>query len=284
MAANKPENNGQNQAELVSKSLNGEDACGVEPLENDIAKAESACVELQINELIDAKGAVSRLRKIASLIIKTVTIALAVSILMVIAYRFINPPGTLTMLSRKLSGDVIIHPWASYRDISPNLVLAVIASEDTKFCRHRGFDLGELKAAMKDARDGKGLRGASTISQQTAKNAFLWQGGGIVRKGVEAWYTGWMELVWTKRRTMEVYLNIAEWGDGLFGAEAAAQKRFGKSAVDLTRQEAALLAAVLPNPNKWRVDPPGPYVQKRTVTIRKRMRVVENNGGNRCVW
>jgi len=210
--------------------------------------------------------------------------AFAFSLLWVCTYRFINPPGTLTMVSRSLQGETVNHPWAPYNDISGHLALAVIAAEDTKFCRHWGFDFGEMKAALADARLGKGMRGASTLSQQTAKNAFLWQGGGFLRKGLEAYYTLGIEGFWSKRRTLEVYLNIAEWGDGLFGAEAAARGRFGKSAAALTRGEAALLAAVLPSPNKWRVDPPGPYVRQRAATIRRRMATVKNAGGHLCAW
>lgn len=199
------------------------------------------------------------------------------------AYRVIAPPGTLTMLQRKMSGDVIIHPWTPLEDISPRLVTAVIAAEDTRFCQHGGIDFKAIEDAMAEAENGKRLRGASTISQQAAKNAFLWNGGGWFRKGVEAWMTTLIETFWPKRRVMEVYLNVAEWGDGLFGAEAAAQARFGKSARDLNKQEAALLAAVLPNPHKWRVNPPGPYVRGRVQTVRKRMDVVRRDGLDACV-
>jgi monofunctional biosynthetic peptidoglycan transglycosylase len=205
------------------------------------------------------------------------------SLLWVGAYRFAPPPGTLTMLQRKMSGDVIIRPWTPLEDISPNLVLAVIAAEDSRFCLHHGIDFGAIEMAVGETRSGKRRRGASTISQQTAKNAFLWNGGGWARKAAEAWYTITMETAWPKRRVMEVYLNIAEWGDGNFGAEAAAGARFGKSAKDLTKQEAALLAAVLPNPNKWRVDPPGPYVRRRAAMLRKRMDIVRRDGLAACV-
>jgi len=187
------------------------------------------------------------------------------------------------MLQRKMSGDVIIHPWTRLENISPHLVTAVIAAEDTRFCLHNGIDFEAIDKAIAEAESGRRLRGASTISQQTAKNAFLWNGGGWVRKGGEAWMTVLIETFWPKRRIMEVYLNIAEWGDGHFGAEAAAQARFGKSARDLTQQEAALLASVLPNPHKWRVDPPGPYVTKRAGTVRMRMNQVRRDGLDACV-
>ncbi len=198
-------------------------------------------------------------------------------------YAAAPPPGTLTMLQRKMSGDVIIHPWTPLEKISPNLVTAVISAEDTRFCLHNGIDFEAVNKAMNEAENGKRLRGASTISQQTAKNAFLWNGGGWLRKGGEAWMTVLIETFWSKRRIMEVYLNVAEWGDGLFGAEAAAQARFGKPARDLTMREAALLASVLPNPHKWRVDPPGPYVRGRVQTVQKRMGVVRRDRLDACV-
>ena len=205
------------------------------------------------------------------------------SLLWVGAYRFAPPPGTLVMLDRKLGGDVIIHPWTKLEDISPNLIYAVIAAEDSRFCLHNGIDFSAIDAALDERKRGGKQRGASTISQQTAKNAFLWNGGGWARKGAEAWFTIVMETFWPKRRIMEVYLNVAEWGDGLFGAEAAAQARFGKSAKDLTKDEAALLAAVLPSPNKWRVDPPAPYVRGRASMLRKRMDRVRYDGLASCV-
>ncbi len=205
------------------------------------------------------------------------------SILWAGAYAVIAPPGTLTMLQRKMSGDVIIHPWTPLEDISPYLITAVIAAEDTRFCLHNGIDFEAIEEAMTEAENGKRLRGASTISQQAAKNAFLWNGGGWFRKGAEAWMTTLIETFWPKRRVMEIYLNIAEWGDGYFGAEAAAQARFNKRARDLNKREAALLATVLPNPHKWRVDPPGPYVRGRVQTVRKRMDVVQRERLDACV-
>ena len=198
-------------------------------------------------------------------------------------YRFAEPPGTMLMLERKFSGDVIVHPWVPLGDISPHLVNAVIAAEDTRFCQHNGIDFEAIDKAIMEAENGKRLRGASTISQQTAKNAFLWSHRSWLRKGGEAWMTVVIETLWPKRRIMEVYLNVAEWGDGLFGAEAAAQKRFGKSAKDLNQREAALLASVLPNPHKWRVDPPGQYVRRRAATLHKRMGQVRRDGLNTCV-
>lgn len=198
-------------------------------------------------------------------------------------YRVLPPPGTFVMLERSLDGATIRQDWTPLEKISPHLVRAVIAAEDSRFCLHAGVDVEAIREAAEHNRKSAKRRGGSTISQQTAKNVFLWNGGGYVRKGLEAWFTLVSETIWGKRRTMELYLNVAEWGDGLFGAEAAAQGRFGKSAQDLTRQEAALLAAVLPSPNKWRAVNPGPYVRGRAATIRKRMEIVRREGLDRCV-
>ncbi len=198
-------------------------------------------------------------------------------------YRVAAPPGTWTMLERRLDGETVRHDWAGLDAISPHLVRAVIAADDSRFCLHAGLDVEAIREAAEDNRRGARRRGGSTISQQTAKNVFLWNGGGYVRKALEAWFTLVSETIWGKRRTMELYLNVAEWGDGLFGAEAAAQARFKKSARDLTKQEAALLAAVLPSPNKWRAVNPGPYVRGRAATIRKRMDIVRRDGLDQCV-
>jgi len=198
-------------------------------------------------------------------------------------YRVLPPPGTFVMLDRSLNGATIRQDWTPLEKISPHLVRAVIAAEDSRFCLHAGVDVEAIREAAEHNRKSAKRRGGSTISQQTAKNVFLWNGGGYVRKALEAWFTLVAETIWGKRRTMELYLNVAEWGDGLFGAEAAAQGRFGKSAQDLTRQEAALLAAVLPSPNKWRAVNPGPYVRGRAATIRKRMEIVRREGLDRCV-
>jgi monofunctional biosynthetic peptidoglycan transglycosylase len=200
-----------------------------------------------------------------------------------IIYRVAPPPGTWIMLARGLDGETVRQQWAPLEDINPHLVRAVIAAEDSRYCLHGGIDVEAVKEAAEHNKKNGKRRGGSTISQQTAKNLFLWNGGGYVRKGLEAWFTVVSETIWGKRRTMELYLNVAEWGDGLFGAEAAAQGRFGKSAKDLTKQEAALLAAVLPSPNKWRAVNAGPYVRGRAATIRKRMDIVRRDGLDRCV-
>ena len=197
--------------------------------------------------------------------------------------RFVPSPGSILMMQRSLSGVDISRNWTRLEDISPHLVRAVIAAEDSKFCAHSGIDFAAIQTALKDRADGKGLRGASTITQQTAKNAFFWNGGGLVRKAGEAWFALVIDTGWGKRRVIEHYLNLAEWGDGLFGAEAAAQARFGKAANELTAREAALLAAVLPSPNKWRLDPPGSYVRQRAGTLQARMNVVDGEGLAACV-
>ena len=158
---------------------------------------------------------------------------LALSLLAVFAIGWTGPPPTFNMAGIAMKGVEVRSKWVDLKDISPHLVRAVIASEDQNFCTHDGFDLKEIQKAMQDAENGGDLRGASTISQQTAKNVFLWNGGGWFRKGLEAYFTVLMEKMWSKPRIMETYLNVAEWGDGIYGAEQAAQERFGVSAKDL---------------------------------------------------
>jgi monofunctional biosynthetic peptidoglycan transglycosylase len=190
--------------------------------------------------------------------------------------------GSLNMMLRP-QGTTLRQQWVPIDDISPNLIQAVIAAEDSRFCDHIGLDFKAIQTAIEDNQSSTRPRGGSTLTQQTAKNVFLWNGGGYPRKAMEAWLALYIDTIWSKRRIMEVYLNIAEWGDGLFGAEAAAQARFGKAASALTRDEAALLAAVLPSPNKWRVDPPGPYVRSRQMTLRQRASVVRRDGLDHCL-
>lgn len=183
-------------------------------------------------------------------------------------YSVVPIPGTLLMAGRMLEGDGARAQWTALQAISPNLIRAVIAAEDNSFCTHQGFAWDEIEAAMEKAQASGGpIRGASTITQQTAKNAFLWPARSYVRKGLEAYFTVLIETLWPKRRIMEVYLNIAEWGPGIFGAEAAAQYWFKKPAADLTLREAAALAAILPNPREYRAAKPGPYVSARTAKI-----------------
>ncbi len=193
------------------------------------------------------------------------------------------PPTTLNMTGSALVGRDVQHRSVPLEEISPHLVRAVIAAEDSRFCSHGGIDMEAINQALRERSAGGRLRGASTISQQTAKNVFFWNGGGYVRKAGEAWMTLVIETVWGKERIMETYLNVAEWGDGIYGAEAAAQARFGVSAAELSPYQAALLAAVLPNPNDWRVDPPGNYVSGRASTLQQRMGIVQRDGLASCL-
>jgi monofunctional biosynthetic peptidoglycan transglycosylase len=205
------------------------------------------------------------------------------SIALALLYRVVPVPTTLLMISEGLfSGRPIRNDWVPLTQISPNLVRSVIASEDGEFCTHYGFDFKAMQDAWKESKRGERLRGASTISQQTAKNVFLWPGRSWIRKGLEAYFTVLIETMWPKRRIMEVYLNVIEWGPGVFGAEAAAQKWFGKRASRLTPMEAARLAAILPNPNKYKANPPGPYVNSRSYTISARAYGVGQYGEDRC--
>jgi monofunctional biosynthetic peptidoglycan transglycosylase len=214
---------------------------------------------------------------------RTVVFALAASLLLTIAYRFIPVPFTLLMIGESLfEGRTVYRTWVPLERISPNLVRAVIAAEDNEFCHHWGFDFAELRDAWRSSRNGGRLRGASTISQQTAKNVFLWTDRSWVRKGLEAYFTALIEALWPKRRIMEVYLNVIEWGPGIFGAEAAARHWFGKPASRLTQLEAARLAAILPSPTRWRANRSGPYITGRGYTIAARANNVDLNGDDRC--
>lgn len=192
--------------------------------------------------------------------------------------------GTANMAGRVVQGTPVYHTWVPLEEISPHLVRAVIAAEDTRFCQHTGVDVDAIRDALDERETSGRVRGASTLTQQTAKNVFFWNGGGYVRKAGEAWMAVFIDGFWGKRRVLEVYLNVAEWGDGLYGAEAAAYGRFNKPAKDLTRFEAARLAAVLPSPNKWRARGAGPYVRQRTATLQARMNTVERDGLDDCIW
>ncbi len=201
----------------------------------------------------------------------------AVSIVLVLVFRWVPPPGTALMLERKVQSWVSGEPidlqreWVSWDHISDDLKVAVIAGEDQKFASHWGFDIPAIQAALAFNERGGNVRGASTLTQQVAKNLFLWPGRSWLRKGLEAWFTGLMELFWTKQRILEVYLNSAEWGQGVFGAQAAARYHFGVEASQLSRQQAAKLAAVLPSPLKWNAGKPSTYVASRAGWIRRQM-------------
>jgi monofunctional biosynthetic peptidoglycan transglycosylase len=197
---------------------------------------------------------------------------------LVLLFAYLPVPYTGVMLERQLSAWLdgkpqyqARHQWRALSQISPNLLQAVVAAEDQKFLQHRGFDLQAIEKALVYNSKGRKVRGASTISQQTAKNVFLWTGRSWVRKGLESGLTLLIEGAWGKQRILEVYLNSIEFGPGVFGAEAAAQRYFGISAAKLSRQQAALLAAVLPNPHRFLVQAPSPYVRKRQQWIQKQM-------------
>lgn len=198
---------------------------------------------------------------------------------LVVLFAFVPVPLTGVMIERQLqavwtnnSSYQVKHDWVAFENISAAMKQAVVAAEDQKFPDHYGFDQQAIERALEHNSRGKKLRGASTISQQTAKNVFLWTGRSWFRKGLETIFTGLIELVWGKERILEVYLNSVEFGPGIFGVEAAAQKFFKRPSSQLTRHQAALLAAVLPNPLRFKVQAPSPYVYKRQQWILKQMR------------
>ncbi len=209
---------------------------------------------------------------------------LAFTILWTLAYRWINPPVTFLIARDRMAGVTVKQDWVPLDAMSRNLPRAVIGAEDARFCTHRGFDFEAIEEAYARNKAGKAMRGGSTISQQTAKNAFLWPGRTMLRKGIEAWFTVLIETLWGKPRIMEVYLNVAEFGRGVFGAEAAAQHYFDKPASKLTRIEAARLAAILPQPIKRDAAAPGRYTKRYANRIAGRAKVVANEGIDACLW
>lgn len=216
-------------------------------------------------------------------------IALAALVLLplggVIAHRFLPVPITWLMVQRLFEGEGLRRDWKPIDKIDRDLVYAVIAAEDARYCEHRGFDMEAIQKALRaNERRPNRLRGGSTISQQTAKNVFLWPDRSWVRKGLEAGYTVLIETVWGKRRIVEVYLNVAEWGPGVYGAEAAARHWFGKSASNLTRREAARLAAILPSPRRYKAAAPGPYVRRRGGRVQAQIDDVRDGGLAACVF
>jgi monofunctional glycosyltransferase len=209
---------------------------------------------------------------------------LALSFALVLAYRFVPVPTTMTML---LDSNGAERDWEPLSNISPNLVRAVIAAEDGKFCTHSGFDTAAIEKALERNQRGGKLRGGSTISQQTAKNVFLWQGSGwtrYLRKVPEFWFTFLIETFWGKRRIMEVYLNVAETGIGTYGAESGARRYFRKSASQLSRVEAARLAAALPLPKKRAVSGASGFTRRYGNTIAARIGVVKRDGLDGCIY
>jgi monofunctional biosynthetic peptidoglycan transglycosylase len=202
----------------------------------------------------------------------------AVTVLVVLALRWIDPPFTAFMLADRAGALLAREPgydfeydWRDWDQISRYAALAVVASEDQQFLQHRGFDFKQIDKALKDAQRGRRVRGASTISQQVAKNLFLWRGQSWVRKGLEAGITVLIETLWSKRRILEVYLNVAEFGRGTYGVQAAGQRYFRRDAKRLSASQAALLAAVLPAPRRYKVQAPSRYVQRRQAWILRQM-------------
>ena len=219
--------------------------------------------------------------KVLWFLLKLAVAFVGLSLLVVVLFRFLPVPVTLTML---MDEHAMTKDWEPLADIERNLVRAVIAAEDGKFCTHNGFDREAIEQAMRRNMEGGRIRGGSTISQQTAKNVFLWQGGGYFRKGLEAWFTFLIETVWGKRRIMEVYLNVAETGIGTYGAEAGARRYFGHSAARLTPNEAARMAAALPLPKERSVKSPSGWLRRHGNRIVGRIGVVRRDGLDSCVY
>lgn len=230
------------------------------------------------------KRPVSWPRRIIGWIIKLILTLLLVSILWVLAYRFVNPPITITMIEDILAGRGAHKQWMPVGEMDRDMVRAAIAAEDSKFCSHHGFDFLAIENAMKRNASGGRIRGGSTISQQTAKNAFLWQNGGYLRKGMEAWFTFLIEHLWGKRRIMEVYLNLAETGIGTYGVNAGAERYYGHDASAMSALEAARIAAVLPLPKARGVVAPKGFTKRYGNTIAARISIVERDGLDACVY
>jgi monofunctional biosynthetic peptidoglycan transglycosylase len=207
----------------------------------------------------------------------------AISVLWVVAYRFVDPPTTVPMIRDSLAGHTPKQTWRDLDEIDPDMPRAIITAEDRNFCTHTGFDMAGIMGALESNLDGKRLRGGSTVSQQTAKNAFLWPERSWLRKGLEAWFTVLIELIWGKPRIMEVYLNIAETGIRTYGVEEGARRYFGKDASDLSRREAARIAAVLPSPKKREAKNPTGAQRRLARNIERWIRVVEDEELDACL-
>lgn len=204
-----------------------------------------------------------RKRRVLRTVLALVTTLVLLSWLPVLALRWVDPPTTAFMLQDTSERRPLLHEWVPWPRIGEQLPLAVVASEDQKFADHFGFDLKSIQSSIEDYEDGDGLRGASTISQQVAKNLFLWSGRSFVRKGLEAYFTLLIELSWSKQRILEVYLNVAEFGPGVYGVGAATKHFFNRAPSDVSVEQAALLAAVLPNPKRLRADQRTEYLAER---------------------
>ena len=234
---------------------------------------------------IGQKNAKARPRRgwLWRIVIGLFILLLPVPVLLLLIFRFLPVPGTPEMLVSLVQGKGAQYHWTD--DISPRLERAVIAAEDQNFCTHHGFDWASINKAMQDhdRHPSKPMRGASTISQQTARTLFLVPMRSWIRKGFEAYLTVLLENLWPKKRILEAYLNLVDWGDGIFGAEAAANAYFGTDAGSLNDAQAARLAAILPNPHKWKAAHPGRYVRHRTGMLQSRSAMVTRDGLNFCV-
>jgi len=229
-------------------------------------------------------GATSKSRQLAVLAGKAIVWFIGLSVLWVVIYRFVPPPYTATMAGDVIAGRSVTKDWMSLTDMDTDMARAAIAREDGKFCTHEGFDREAIANAFERNLRGGRIRGGSTISQQTAKNAFLWQGGGYVRKALEAWFTLLIENIWGKRRIMEVYLNIAETGIGTYGANAGAQRYFNHDASTLSTQEAARIAAVLPLPKKREAASPSGFTRRHGNRIAANIGVVKRDRLDACLY
>jgi monofunctional glycosyltransferase len=225
-----------------------------------------------------AKRRKGKLARLGRAVLLAVAAWATVTVAVVVLLRWINPPTSAFMIRDRASalfsgndGYQFRHEWRDWDQISQQAALAVVAAEDQRFAQHLGFDFKQIDKALEDRERGRRVRGASTISQQVAKNLFLWPGQSWFRKGLEVGITVLIELAWPKQRILEVYLNVAEFGRGTWGVQAASQRFFRKDAAWLNRSEAALLAAVLPSPKRYRADNPGPYVRKRQAWIERQM-------------
>ncbi|OTQ72337.1 MULTISPECIES: monofunctional biosynthetic peptidoglycan transglycosylase [unclassified Gilliamella] len=218
------------------------------------------------------------LRKTLNIITKIVIGFVLVSVFIILLMRWVNPFGSMLMVERKIAHWNISQQrtWKDWDQISDNIKIAVIAAEDQNFADHWGFDFKAINRALIYNQKNRKIRGASTITQQVAKNIFLWPSRSWIRKGIESWFTVWIELIWSKQRTLEIYLNSVEWGEGIFGIEAASRHYFNVSASQLTPYQASLLAATLPNPRKWSPANPDDKIQKKAEWIRGQM---SNLGG-----
>jgi monofunctional biosynthetic peptidoglycan transglycosylase len=226
----------------------------------------------------NTKSGSSLIHKISGIISRVLIWFLMVTILWVLAYRFINPPITLLMIGRNIERKSdgksfkTDKEWVNFDLISKSMKLAAVCAEDQKFLKHMGFDVKAIERAYKSNEKGKPVKGGSTISQQTAKNVFLWPGRSWIRKGFEAYFTLLIEILWSKERILEVYLNVIEMGDGIYGAEAAAQAYYNKPASKLTKSQSAMIAACFPNPLRWTPLKPTRYIRHKQQLILRNMR------------